>query len=852
MSEIGAVLVLSIQRDDRRVLFNVLDAAEVEAIYTAKTLTQAREFVTQLPLVLLIVDFSLKPAELSVLLSQFRDANPSGSVLAVLPAVSGSDRTASWAGLLDQVDDLIQGPVQREEFSWRLKRLLAAPPRPAQEELEDQLTVLEGTDDEYLLVDAASGEALSVNQALLDRYGGSRQAWRRRTLEDLGLDLSAAELRSQRALLRQEGRIQLQCFRRLPKGEKEPIELFQSLAVLNGVAVHVTRIRDMKPRFRLLERLRSVGRIFADPEAGDSAATIADLVGESLKLDFFLVVGQQPGEDTELAVLAAYGRGELDDVLVDPASHKPYQIILAGNWVLAENDAQKTLKYDEFVLRNGIESYIGLPLRATRGQVIGALIAASRQVIDDWNSALDMLKVVASHLAQEHEIRSLRVQREALGLHDSLTRLPNRLLFNDRLDLALAEAGRTGEMFALLFVDLDRFKTINDSLGHDVGDLVLNAAADRLAATIRGSDTVSRYAGDEFTVILRHIVQKEDVMRVARKINQVLAEPIQVENQELQLTASIGIAFYPDDGADAESLLKSADSAMYNAKGLGRNNSQAYVEQPQESHQQKLVLESKLRQAESNHELRVFFQPQIESTTEDIVGMEALIRWEHPDLGLISPGFFIPLAEETGLIVPIGEWLLREATKVTRKWQDRFNLPLTLGVNLSPLQLRQPNLLEVIEEALGEAELHPAYLDLEVTESISIKTIPGLTEKLQSLRDMGCKISIDDFGTGQSSLDYLKRFPADRLKIDQSFVRNIGIDPDDEAIVQATIAMAHKLNMEVVAEGVEEEAHLEFLARHRCDQLQGFLFCRPLPADSFSAMLMEREALTSKSMSVDG
>jgi diguanylate cyclase (GGDEF)-like protein len=420
--------------------------------------------------------------------------------------------------------------------------------------------------------------------------------------------------------------------------------------------------------------------------------------------------------------------------------------------------------------------------------------------------------------------------------------LPNRLLFNDRLETTIKEGHRTGETFAVLFVDLDRFKNINDSLGHGVGDQVLIAVSKRLRASVRASDTVARYAGDEFTMILRHIVQRDDVMRIAEKIIRVMEAPLTLaDGSELHITASIGVSFYPDDATSAERLLKHADVAMYSAKGMGRNNFQTYVAVPEEAHQQRLALESKLRMAEKNNELRVYYQPQIDAETEDIAGMEALIRWEHPELGMISPGFFIPIAEENGLIISIGEWVMRTACADTKRWQMRFGGELRVGVNMSALQLRQPNLVQLVAEVLRDTGLEARLLDLEVTESISVKSIPNLLETLQGLRDLGCKISIDDFGTGQSSLDYIKRFPADRIKIDQTFVRNIGVDPDDEAIVRATISMAHNLNRGVVAEGVEIEEHFDFLRAEGCEELQGYLFCRPLPAASFENLLAERE-----------
>lgn len=450
--------------------------------------------------------------------------------------------------------------------------------------------------------------------------------------------------------------------------------------------------------------------------------------------------------------------------------------------------------------------------------------------------------MAAARFGFELELHESMEQGRAKGLQDALTGLPNRLLFNDRLQSALRAARRTGEMFAVMFVDLDRFKTINDSLGHDIGDQVLRAVSKRLCSSVRASDTVARYAGDEFTLILRHIVQREDVMRIADKIIRVMEAPLTLEDgSELRITASVGISFHPEDADSADELLKHADVAMYSAKGQGRNNFQAYEAMPEESHKQRIAMEAKLRVAERNGELRVYYQPQVDSSSEDIIGMEALVRWEHPELGMISPGFFIPIAEEAGLINSIGEWVLRTACQQAREWQSKYKLSLRVGVNLSALQFRQTNLVRQVASILEETGLPANLLELEVTESINARDIPNLLDTLGGLRDLGCGIAIDDFGTGQSSLDYIRHFPADRVKIDQSFVRNIGVDPDDEAIVRATITMAHNLHHSVVAEGVEIEQHRDFLRAHGCEELQGYLFCRPISAVSFDNLLAERE-----------
>jgi diguanylate cyclase (GGDEF)-like protein len=396
----------------------------------------------------------------------------------------------------------------------------------------------------------------------------------------------------------------------------------------------------------------------------------------------------------------------------------------------------------------------------------------------------------------------------------------------------------------VLFVDLDRFKAVNDSHGHAAGDAVLRSVSRRLCGSVRASDTVARYAGDEFTVVLRHIVKNDDVLRVAEKIVQVMETPLYLDDgTELQITVSMGVSFFPDDAGDAETLLKHADEAMYAAKHLGRNNFQIYEVSPEYAQEHGMALKTRLRHAEGNGELRVVYQPQVNTETEDIVGMEALLRWEHPELGTISPAVFIPLAEETGLIVSIGEWVMRTACRQAKEWEQRYSLRLRLGVNLSAVQLMEPQLLDTVATVLRETGLDPTLLEMEVTESISIKEAPNLVENLHALHRLGCHIAIDDFGTGAASLDYLRRLPADRIKIDQSFVRNIGVDPDDEAIVRATIEMAHRLKRAVVAEGVEIEQHLQFLRQHGCDELQGYLFCRPLQPISFDKLLAERQRL---------
>ncbi len=561
----------------------------------------------------------------------------------------------------------------------------------------------------------------------------------------------------------------------------------------------------------------------------------------ALELDLLMVLGDSNND--EPALLAAQTRLDMKATFPPVWEQDVFRRIMAGEVIAIESGASEQIS-SPVVQRLRLSSFIGIPLIGDAKLPMGALLLGAQKPIVAFAHAQKAAHAIAQRFALEHLVTRYRYDSRFHGLHDGLTRLPNRILFNDRLENALAEATRASERLAVVFVDLDRFKTINDSLGHHVGDQVLVGVAKRLRSAVRASDTIGRHAGDEFTLLLRHVVSNDDVGRVAEKLLHLLEAALTIDDgRELHLTASVGIAFFPEDGQTSEALIRHADTAMYFAKNQGRNRFHFFQAGAEESQHQRIALESKLRQAEKNQELRSFYQPKVNTLTEDIVGMESLIRWEHPELGLISPGFFIPLAEETGLIVSMGEWILRTACVDAKIWQERFGLDLKISVNLSALQLKQPNFVSVIVRALNDSQLPANLLDLEVTESINVKDIPNLIELLSNIRALGCTISIDDFGTGQSSLEYLKKFPADFIKIDQTFVRNIGIDPGDEAIIRATIDMAHNLGLKVIAEGVETEDHLKFLRAHQCEQLQGFLFSRPLPARNFEKLLSERERL---------
>ena len=417
-----------------------------------------------------------------------------------------------------------------------------------------------------------------------------------------------------------------------------------------------------------------------------------------------------------------------------------------------------------------------------------------------------------------------------LANFDALTGLPNRALFHDRLAHALAKAHRSKKLVALLFLDLDRFKIINDSLGHYAGDELLKSVAERLQKNAREDDTVARLGGDEFTVILEGITYNEDATIVARKILEVMGQPFYLDGHEVFVTTSMGIAIYPLDGDNSDDLLKNADTAMYRAKEQGRNGYRFYTADMNAKAVEQLIMESSMRHALERNEFEVYYQPQIDVHSRELTGFEALLRWRHPDLGLLYPSQFLRLAEDNGLIVVIGEWVLHHACAQAAEWQRTGLPPVRVAVNLSGRQFRQENLVESVARALRESGLSPHLLELEITENFLLDNIQSAVITLNRLHDLNVQLAMDDFGTGYSSLSYLKRFPLNSLKIDQSFVRDISTDPDDAAIAEAIIALAKTLRLRVMAEGVETEEQLYFLRSRGCDQAQGFLINEALPA----------------------
>ncbi len=452
--------------------------------------------------------------------------------------------------------------------------------------------------------------------------------------------------------------------------------------------------------------------------------------------------------------------------------------------------------------------YIRVPVHNEEGEVVG--MAGIARDITERKEAEARIR----HLAE----------------HDALTDLPNRSLLSSRMADAINRSVGSQAPMALLLLDLDHFKNINDSLGHEVGDKLLQLAAERLRHTLDAADTLSRSGGDEFAILLTECSGAPMIGRIAQRLLETMAQPFNVDGHELVLSASVGISMYPHDGTDLGALLKNADAAMYSAKAAGRNTYQFFTPEMNARVFERLSLENSLRKALPRQELMLYYQPQYRVGGGDPIGFEALLRWRHPELGLVPPARFIPIAEETNLILPIGEWVLAEACRQQMAWQRAGQPATTVAVNLSPVQFRQRNLVSLVQRVLAETGLPAAQLELEITESLLMDDTERAVEVLHELKSLGIRLSLDDFGTGYSSLSYLKRFPLDKIKIDQSFVRDMIKDSGDAAIIQAIIAIAAKLELGVIAEGVENQSQLDYLALHQCGEVQGYLFSPPVPA----------------------
>ncbi|MCF8197642.1 MAG: EAL domain-containing protein [Sulfuritalea sp.] len=542
-----------------------------------------------------------------------------------------------------------------------------------------------------------------------------------------------------------------------------------------------------------------------------------ELAGRSTRM-FYLSEADYQRHSAEALPVLREGHTYVGEARVRHRDGHPFWVRATGRQVMSQTESlDLTWIFEDVTERHAAEEALLLAHEELEQRVI-------ERTAELENTNTQLQEEVFERMQAEQRIWHV-------AHHDGLTGLPNRTLLHDRLEQALAQGQRGRHRVAVMFLDLDRFKTINDTLGHFVGDELLKHVAERLRSVVRAVDTVSRLGGDEFVVILHEIASPDDALQVAEKILNSLAEVVDIESHQLHVTPSIGISIFPDDGDEVFVLMKNADTAMYHAKESGRNNFQFFARKMNEQAEHFFTLENRLRHAIENKQLVLHYQPLIDWRRREVCGMEALVRWSDPEHGTITPGEFIPIAEETGLIVPIGEWVLGEALQQNRIWQQEGRPLLPVSVNLSPRQFHQSDLVDTLRRILADTGQPARLLELEITESTLMHDIDETRAKLQEIAAMGIRLAIDDFGTGYSSLSYLKRFPMQKLKIDQSFVRDLTVNAEDAAIVTAIVGLAKSLGLELLAEGVETRDQFELLLGIGCEKFQGFLFSRPLPSD---------------------
>lgn len=601
--------------------------------------------------------------------------------------------------------------------------------------------------------------------------------------------------------------------------------------------------KDVTENERLENAISDISKVVSAQVGEVFFQSLVQYTAKLLNVDY-AYIGEWIGND-KIRTIALWNQGEIVDNIEYLLANTPCFNLKEG-FRSYPTGVQQSFPFDKMLIDLNIDSYMGIPLIDSKGHTLGIFVFMHHSSIENSSLAESLLKIFSSRAQAEMERRQYEQKIIHIAYHDALTNLPNRNLFVDKFTMYIEKAKIERQQVAVLFMDIDGFKLVNDTMGHESGDLLLKSLAKRLTGIIEDTHLVSRFGGDEFTILIPG-TNVEDTTKIVRKIINELQKPIPIKESEIQISPSIGISIYPLHGINIDNLIKKADAAMYFAKDQWNEKFKFYTIGDEKPNQNELILKKEMEKALKNEEFILYYQAKVNTITSAITGVETLIRWNHPEKGWISPNDFIPIAERTGLINPIGECVLRAACMQNKTWLDLGYPPVRISVNISTPQLKQRDFIKMIEQVLSETGLHPNYLELEITENMSILDFKYTNITLNKLKNMGIHISIDDFGTGHSSLHYLSKLPVDTVKIDQSFVQNMMNSNSDLKIVEAIISMSNSLNLKVIAEGVETESQIKVLSSLGCYEVQGYWFSKPVPAHDFENLLVNGVRQTSPS-----
>jgi diguanylate cyclase (GGDEF)-like protein/PAS domain S-box-containing protein len=793
----------------------------------------AEQIVSRMPSGLIVVDTGLRVRSMNHAIRQmfgFADEQGiAGSVLfSIIPSrelsLSLGQALATGAHLQNLVIALpVGGSVRHFEFNISATLLKEenvllmmvqdiTERMRSQEELRRFRMALDSSIDAVYLIDHQQMRFIDVNETALATLGYSYQELLMLGPQDLKPDVGEMQRIKRRfdEVIQSKSKVgMIKTVHQRKDGVRLPVEVYLRAIQSEGRQLLVAVVRDITSRLQAEAELRESEERFR-VGFNQAAVGLAHVAPE----------GRWLMANRKLCEIVGYSQKELVNLTYQQLTH-PEDLITDLEYAqkMLSREISEQSREKRYRHKNGHYIWVNLTISLV------------------WDSA-GRPKYYSTVVEDISRRKQMEGELLHLANHDALTGLPNRSLLLDRLSQAIAYANRLDRQVGVMLIDLDRFKNINDSLGHEIGDKIIMEIGRRLQSDVRAGDTVARLGGDEFVVVLADVTYEDAVAISAQTILESLSQPMVIEDHEFYPAGSIGISLYPKDGHDGHTLLKNADTAMYRAKDAGRNNFQFYANDMNARALDRLKLEAGLRRALAREEFVLHYQPQMDLASGEIVGVEALLRWQPPGQQMVFPGDFIPIAEETGLIVPIGEWVLRTACGQHKTWEAAGTMrPVKMAVNLSVRQFKQQHIVKTVSRILEETGCSPAFLELEITESIIMENPEAAAETLQQLSDMGVSLAIDDFGTGYSSLSYLKRFPINALKIDRSFVRDITTDADDAAIAKAVIALAHSMKLTVIAEGVETVEQLDFLRQQRCDQMQGYFLSRPIAADQIEKLL---------------